>query len=73
MIRWRDLESHILDPDIVILGGGVSNMEALYGAGVAATARHVFSDSFETPIVRHQLGDSAGVIGAALIGEQGAK
>ena len=64
---------NILDPDIVILGGGVSNMEALYGAGVAATARHVFSDSFETPIVRHQLGDSAGVIGAALIGEQGAK
>ena len=60
---------NILDPDVVILGGGVSNMEALYIAGVAAAARHVFSDGFETPVVRHQLGDSAGVLGAALIGE----
>jgi hypothetical protein len=31
-------------------------------------AKYVFSDGFETPIVKHQLGDSAGVIGAALVG-----
>lgn len=58
----------ILDPDIVVLGGGVSNFDALYTNGVAEVAKCVFSDSLETPIVKHQLGDSAGVIGAALIG-----
>jgi fructokinase len=58
----------VLDPDVVVLGGGVSNFPALYTEGVAEVARQVFSDSLETPIVQHQLGDSAGVIGAALIG-----
>ena len=58
----------VLDPDVVVLGGGVSNFNALYTEGVAAVAEQVFSDSLETPIVKHQIGDSAGVIGAALIG-----
>ncbi len=58
----------ILDPDVVVLGGGVSKFDALYTDGIAEVARFVFSDSLETPIVKHQLGDSAGVIGAALIG-----
>jgi fructokinase len=58
----------VLDPDVVVLGGGVSNFDALYTGGVAEVARQVFSDSLETPIVKNQLGDSAGVIGAALIG-----
>lgn len=58
----------ILDPDIVVLGGGVSNFKALYHEGVAEVARQVFSDSLETPIVKNELGDSAGVIGAALVG-----
>jgi fructokinase len=43
-------------------------MDELYTVGVAETARRVFSDVLETPIVRHTLGDSAGVIGAALVG-----
>jgi fructokinase len=58
----------VLDPDIVVLGGGVSNFDALYTEGVAEVAKFIFSDSLETPIVKNQLGDSAGVIGAALIG-----
>jgi fructokinase len=58
----------VLDPDVVVLGGGVSNFDALYTEGVAEVAKYVFSDCLETPIVKHQLGDSAGVIGAALIG-----
>jgi fructokinase len=58
----------VIDPDIVVLGGGVSNFKALYAQGVAEVAKYVFNDSLETPIVKHQLGDSAGVIGAALIG-----
>jgi len=58
----------ILDPDIVVLGGGVSNFPALYTQGVAAVGKYVFTDELETPIVKHQLGDSAGVLGAALVG-----
>jgi fructokinase len=58
----------ILDPDAIVLGGGVSKFEALYTEGVAQVAEFVFSDSLETPIVKNQLGDSAGVIGAALVG-----
>jgi len=58
----------VLDPDIVVLGGGVSNFKAIYSEGVAAVGRHVFTDELQTPIVKHQLGDSAGVLGAALVG-----
>jgi len=58
----------VLDPDVVVLGGGVSNFDALYTEGVAEVAKQVFSDSLETPIVKNQLGDSAGVIGAAVTG-----
>jgi fructokinase len=58
----------ILDPDIVVLGGGVSNFKVLYTEGVAAVQKYVFTDELETPIVKHQLGDSAGVLGAALVG-----
>lgn len=57
----------ILDPDVVVLGGGLSNIDELYGAGRDAVARCVFNDELRTPIVRNQLGDSAGVIGAALL------
>ena len=59
---------NILDPDVVVLGGGVSNIDELYTHGVDQVAKCVFSDSLETPIVKHAIGDSAGVIGAALIG-----
>jgi fructokinase len=58
----------ILDPDAIVLGGGVSKFETLYTEGIAQVAKFVFSDSLETPIVKNQLGDSAGVIGAALVG-----
>ena len=58
----------VLDPDVVVLGGGVSNIDELYTEGAAQVAKFVFSDSLETPIVKNQLGDSAGVIGAALVG-----
>ena len=50
----------ILDPSAVVLGGGVSNLDFLYGEGVERVAKYVFNDELETPILRHQLGDSAG-------------
>ncbi|MGD9763695.1 MAG: ROK family protein [Candidatus Binatia bacterium] len=57
----------ILDPDAVVLGGGLSNIDELYVAGVGAVARYVFNDELRTPILRNRLGDSAGVLGAALL------
>jgi fructokinase len=57
----------VLDPDAIVLGGGVSNLSLLYDDGPAAVARWVFNDELRTPIVRHTLGDSAGVLGAALL------
>jgi fructokinase len=59
---------NVLDPDVVVLGGGVSNLDALYDRGRDAVARYVFNDELRTPIVRHALGDTAGVLGAALLG-----
>lgn len=57
----------VLDPDVVVLGGGVSNLERLYDEGIAAVARWVFNDELLTRIVKNELGDSAGVLGAALL------
>jgi fructokinase len=58
----------VLDPDVVVLGGGVSNLDVLYGEGLRAVARWVFNDELTTRIVKNELGDSAGVLGAALLG-----
>jgi fructokinase len=57
----------VLDPDVVVLGGGVSNLDLLYDEGVGSVARWVFNDELRTRIERHALGDTAGVIGAALL------
>jgi fructokinase len=59
----------ILDPDLVILGGGLSNIEELYTLGREEVRKRLFSDEMDTPIVKNLLGDSAGVFGAAMIGE----
>jgi fructokinase len=58
----------ILDPDIIILGGGLSNIDELYTIGISKVKDFVFNDELATPIVRNKCGDSAGVLGAALIG-----
>ena len=58
----------VLDPDLIVIGGGVSNFKAVYTEGVAQVRKYVFTDELQTPIVKHQLGDSAGVLGAALVG-----
>ena len=57
----------ILDPDIIVLGGGVSNIDFLYDEGKDAVYEKVFSDKFDTPIVKNILGDSAGVFGACML------
>ena len=58
----------ILDPDVVVIGGGVSNFSAVYTEGIDQVRKFVLTDVLETPIIKNQLGDSAGVLGAALVG-----
>ena len=57
----------IVDPDVVVLGGGLSNIEFLYSDGIQNVYDKVFSDLVDTPILKNSLGDSAGVFGAALL------
>jgi fructokinase len=56
---------NILDPDIIVLGGGISNIERLYENVPKIWGRWVFSDRVDTRLVKHQFGDSSGVRGAA--------
>lgn len=56
---------NIVDPDAIVLGGGLSNLTTLYAALPALIADYAFSDAVDTPIVRAAHGDSSGVRGAA--------
>lgn len=56
---------NILDPDVIVLGGGLSNLDHLYERLPGLMKPYVISDTFETPIRRHKHGDSSGVRGAA--------
>jgi fructokinase len=56
---------NVLDPDVIVLGGGLSNIERLYDCVPTAWAAYVFSDRVDTRLVRAKHGDSSGVRGAA--------
>jgi N-acetylglucosamine kinase len=59
---------NILDPDAIVIGGGVGNIARLYSEDArAAIQRHLFNSELRTPLLRPTLGDSAGVFGAALL------
>jgi fructokinase len=58
---------NILDPHVIVLGGGLSNLDLLYDRGREAIEPHVFSDSFTTPVLKNHHGDSSGVLGAACL------
>lgn len=58
---------NIVDPDVIVIGGGVSNISRLYTEGVRNVAPYIFDHVFETPVVKPSLGDSAGVFGAAYL------
>jgi len=57
----------ILDPDAIVLGGGLSNIDFLYTDGKESVLSKVFSDIVDTPILENKLGDSAGVFGACML------
>jgi len=77
-IKWKDefVENFgfglanvidILDPDAIVLGGGLSNIDFLYTEGKESVYNKVFSDLVDTPILKNKLGDSAGVFGACML------
>ena len=57
----------IIDPDAIVVGGGLSNIPFLYDEGKDLVYQNVFSDTVDTPILQNQLGDSAGVFGACIL------
>ncbi|UAY54968.1 ROK family protein [Arachidicoccus terrestris] len=58
---------NILDPDAIVIGGGVGNIDSLYTKGRERLASYIFNDKVEVPILKPLLGDSAGVFGAAAL------
>lgn len=56
---------NVLDPDVIVLGGGLSNVARLYETAPPRIAAHVFGGQFNTRLVRNRHGDSSGVRGAA--------
>jgi fructokinase len=61
---------NVVDPDVVVLGGGLSNIERLYDTVPRLWAPYVFSDHVATRLVRAKHGDSSGVRGAAWLWEE---
>jgi predicted NBD/HSP70 family sugar kinase len=58
---------NILDPQVIVVGGGVGNIDLIYTMGVDSLKKFVFNDRLETPVLKPRLGDSAGVFGAAFL------
>lgn len=66
MARGLSTIVNVLDPDVIVVGGGLSNLQRLYGGELAARLRdYGFGGGVETPILKNQHGDSSGVRGAA--------
>jgi fructokinase len=59
--------TNLLDPDVIVVGGGVGNIPVLYTAGVESLKNHIFNNGVEIPVLKPALGDSAGVFGAATL------
>ncbi len=58
---------NVVDPDAVVIGGGVGNIDLLYTDGAWEVEKNIFNHTLETPFLKPKLGDSAGVFGAALL------
>lgn len=58
---------NIVDPDVIVMGGGLGNIDELYTEGLKQLPDFVFSDYIETKFTRPLYGDSSGVLGAAML------
>ena len=59
--------TNMLDPDIIVVGGGVGNIDVIYTEGVESLKSFIFNNYSSVPVIRPELGDSAGVFGAAAL------
>lgn len=59
--------TNLLDPDIIVVGGGVGNIDVLYTLGIQSLQHHIFNNRLDVPVYKPALGDSAGVFGAAAL------
>jgi len=59
--------TNILDPDVIVVGGGVGNIDSIYTDGVQALGKYIFNNRLDVPVLKPSLGDSAGVFGAAAL------
>jgi fructokinase len=59
--------TNLLDPDIIVVGGGVGNIDVIYSDGIKSLGEYIFNNGVDVPIVKPSLGDSAGVFGAAAL------
>ena len=59
--------TNLVDPDVIVIGGGVGNIDALYSKGREELGRFIFNNRVEVPLLKPSLGDSAGVFGAAAL------
>ena len=67
LARGLSLVCNILDPDIIVLGGGMSNISYIYDHINTSLKKYIFSDTFNTKVVKNVHGDSGGVRGAACL------
>ena len=65
LARGLSLVCNILDPDVIVLGGGMSNIDFIYENINDALKKYVFTDTLHTKVVKNVHGDSSGVRGAA--------
>jgi fructokinase len=70
LARALSLVINILDPHVIVLGGGMSNVERLYRNVPRHWGPHVFSDRVDTRLAKNAHGDSSGVRGAAWLWER---
>lgn len=59
--------TNLLDPDVIVVGGGVGNIDAVYTEGLTSLRQFIFNNGVDVPILKPSLGDSAGVFGAAAL------
>ncbi len=59
--------TNLLDPDVIVIGGGVGNIDLLYKDGPASLGNFIFNNRVDVKILKPSLGDSAGVFGAAAL------
>lgn len=58
---------NLLDPDVIVVGGGVGNVDLIYSKGLDSLNQFIFNNRADVPVLKPSLGDSAGVFGAAAL------